>query len=119
MEYSTEVKKLAETLKNSGLVASMADALERAQSMLGKKEVIKEPEAREEPFKKIDSAQTTLDEAKESEEINEPEEALEVEEQKIKGFLTSGYNDSEELKKEEVFVNKTNIEQKKEETEKG
>jgi hypothetical protein len=86
MEYSEEVKKLAETLKNSGLAASMKDALERAQSMVGKKEEVKE-----EPFeKKEDAAQTTLGGVKEKkEEIKESPEP------------------KEELKKEEVFTNKS------------
>lgn len=93
MHYSEEVKKLAETLRSSGLVASMEDALKRAQSMLGKDEARTEPEAGEEPFKEIDSAQTTLgvvngDMGKE--EANEPENDLEA----------------EELKTEEVFKNK-------------
>ena len=89
MEYSEEVKKLAETLKNSGLAASMRDALEKAQSMLSKKEV----KEKEEPFeKKEDAAQTTLGEVKEKEkeEIGESPET------------------KDELKKEEVFTNNPN-----------
>lgn len=94
MEYSQEVRKLAETLRNSGLAASMVDALEKARSMLGKRV---EEETKEESFKEeIDATQTTLDEVKKSEE-------------KV-------IDDSEELKKEEVFVNKTDTEQKKEDS---
>jgi len=90
MEYSEEIKKLAETLKSSGLVASMKDALERAQNMLGKKEAEKEEKIKEEPVEKTtDAAQTTLGEVKESEE----KEVIESPE-------------TEELKKEEVFANK-------------
>lgn len=89
MAYSEEVKKLAETLKNSGLAASMTDALERAQSMVGKK---KAEEQKEEPFeKKEDAAQTTLGEVKDPVEKEATNESAETE---------------EELKKEEVFTNK-------------
>ncbi|MBW2989613.1 hypothetical protein KY358_04830 [Candidatus Woesearchaeota archaeon] len=38
MVTSEEIQQLAETLKNSGLAASMEDALERAKSMLGQTE---------------------------------------------------------------------------------
>ena len=85
MEYPEEVKKLAETLKNSGLAASLKDALEKAQSMLGKKESKKE-----DPVKKTgDTAQTTLSEVNETTEKAEIDESPESE---------------NELKKEEVFT---------------
>ncbi len=42
MQYSEDVKRLAETLKSSGIADSLKDALEKAQSMLGKKEIQKE-----------------------------------------------------------------------------
>jgi len=94
VEYSKEVEKLAETLKNSGLAASMPDALERAQSMIGKKE----EKVREEPVeKKTDAAQTTLGELKDGKEATEPEESPEEE---------------KELKKDEVFSNNPNNETK-------
>ena len=88
MEYSEEVKKLAETLKSSGLAASIEDALKKAQSMLGKKEA--EEKIKEEPFERgTDAAQTTLGEVKEAEESN----------------ITAESPETEELEKEEVFTN--------------
>lgn len=91
MEYSQEVRRLAETLKSSGLVASMVDSLERAQSMLGGKE-----ESNEEIKKEKDAEQTTLDR------INKPEEKDEAKE----------YSDAQEgLNKEDVFKNKPEAEQ--------
>jgi hypothetical protein len=80
MKYPEDVQKLAETLKNSGLAASMTDALERASMMLGKK--VDKP--KEEPMKKPEPSQHTL-EPKSVEESPPPEE---------------------ELKKEEVFATK-------------
>lgn len=98
MAYSEEVKKLAETLKNSGLSASMTDALERAQNMIGRKEA-KRDEVRVVPAeKRIDITQTTLD-------------VSEVEGNKVEESTETGG----ELKKEEVFTNKPDAEQKKEE----
>lgn len=98
MAYSEEVKKLAETLKNSGLAASMTDALERAQNMIGGKEPKEVPEIKEVPVeKRVDIGQTTLGE---------------VGEKTVEEFTeTDG-----ELKKEEVFKNKSDVEQKKEES---
>ena len=91
-QYSEEVKKLAETLKNSGLAASMVDALERAQRMIGKKEEKKE--IVEEPIEKIDATQTTLDD--------------------VKGEVTIEEASEEEvMKKEEVFVCFQNQKRKK------
>ncbi len=100
MAYSEEVRKLAETLRNSGLSASMTDALERAQSMIGRRETKEEPEVREVPVgKRIDITQTTLG------------DVSEVGEKPVDEFTeTEG-----ELKKEEVFTNKLDAEQKKEE----
>ena len=100
--YSEEVKQLAETLKSSGLAASMVDALERAQRMVGKdeepKEVIKEP--KEEVLVPKDPAQTTLGNVDEKITIEEsPEEET-------------------ELKKEEVFAEKEEPEQEKKTEEK-
>lgn len=90
MEYSEEVQKLAETLKNSGLAASMEDALKRAESMIGKKEESfeKSEDAVEKP---VDTAQTTLGNTK------EPKKAVIEESPELE----------EGLKKEEVFTNKT------------
>ncbi len=100
MEYSEEVKKLAETLKNSGLSASMEDALRRAENMLGKKEA----ETREEPVKrKIDAGQTTL-QAENLEEKDGIDESPELQ---------------EELKKEEVFADKGVSSEEKQETQKN
>lgn len=106
MEYSEEIKKLAETLKNSGLAASMRDALKKAESMLGKKEAKKEePEVKEEPFEReTDAAQTILGEVKEPEEKKVVEESSEAE---------------EELKKEEVFTNNPTREIANEEKQEG
>lgn len=93
-QYSEEVKRLAETLKNSGLAASMTDALERAQNMVGNKKA--EEKVEEEPVRSEDVAQTTLNTVKEKEdvEINESEEVA---------------KDAGEIKKEEVFTNKEEI----------
>ena len=112
VEYSDEVKTLAETLKNSGLAASMIDALERAQTIIGgtmskpKEEVVKEPikEPIKEPVKETeDVAQTTL----------EGEGNTEVNLSGIKAVEASESIEIEEgLKEEEVFTEKT--EQKQE-----
>lgn len=87
MEYSEEVQRLAETLKSSGLVASMRDALERAQNILSDKEVRKEEHVK----KTMGIEQTTLSEVKVGEEKEVIEESSEVQ---------------EGLKGEEVFTNK-------------
>ncbi len=87
-EYSEEVEKLAETLKNSGLSASMEDALLKAQSMIGKKEEIKE----EIVEKEEDVAQTTLGG------VNAPQ---------VKESVQESSETGDELKKEEVFTDKT------------
>ena len=95
--YSEEVKKLAETLKNSGLAASMVDALEKAQSMVGTNEAMKEGKTVEpvEPEEDLDVAQTTLGNIKEKEKnVNETVET------------------EDELKEEEVFADKVETEQK-------
>lgn len=99
MAYSEDVKNLAETLRNSGLSASMTDALERAQNMIGRREAKEEPEVREAPAeKKMDVTQTTLD-------------VSEAEENRVEEFTeTDG-----ELKEDEVFTNKPDAELKKEE----
>ncbi len=90
MEYSEEVQKLAETLKNSGLVASMEDALKKAQSMLGKEEEKEEPfeKSKEEAEKPADTAQTTLSDTK------EPKKAV----------IEESPEEEEGLKKEDVFT---------------
>jgi len=102
MAYSEEVKTLAETLKNSGLAASMSDALERAQAMIGVNEKVNDaPEVKEEPkVEPVDNAQTTLSD-------NEPEIKEGVQE-------VPEVNDTEEMKKEEVFTNKPAEEVKEE-----
>ncbi|MBW2975637.1 hypothetical protein KY366_08005 [Candidatus Woesearchaeota archaeon] len=90
MRYSEDVKRLAETLKNSGLAASMPDALERAQSIIGKKEEPKEKiEEREKPEENPNKA---FEEA-----LNEPEREEEAGESP---------EPQEELKKEEVFTSR-------------
>ncbi len=79
MAYSEEVKKLAETLKNSGLAASMTDALERAQTMIGINEKINgtdkvngtEVGEERQETKPVDNAQTTLKSEPEIKEIKE------------------------------------------------
>ena len=92
-EYSEEVKKLAETLKNSGLAASMEDALKRAESMLGKKEDEKEKplEKSRKEEKPADTSQTTLGETKEPKKIK----------------IEESPEEEEEIKKEEVFTKKS------------
>ena len=100
-QYSDEVKALAETLKNSGLAASMIDALDRAQSIIGVKGPKPETKkaVKEEPAEvEIDPSQTTLSKANNPEENDaEPSESIEIE---------------EGLNEEEVFTEKT--EQKQE-----
>ena len=95
MKYSEEVQKLAETLKNSGLSASMTDALERAQKMVGgkeeQKEEVKEVKEEKGPEKGIDASQTTLGDVK------GPEDKL----------IEEATETTEELAKEEVFTNKS------------
>ncbi len=98
MEYSEEVKKLAEILKNSGLAASMKDALERAKSMLGKKETKKKEELFE---KREDAAQTTLGEVNGIKDSKNPSEIKEKKEE-----IEESPEPKEELKTEEVFTNK-------------
>ena len=90
VEYSEEVKRLAETLKNSGLSASMSLALEKAQEMIGKKEP-KEKVQKEESVK-IDVQQTTLSDVPDA---SEPENAVDNAEEE----------DSDEIRIEEVFKN--------------
>jgi predicted negative regulator of RcsB-dependent stress response len=101
VEYSDEVKKLAETLKNSGLAASMTDALEKAQSMIGTNEAmqagktvedVKSEESAEpvKPVEDLDVAQTTL--GNEEKDVNESVETV------------------DEIKQEEVFVDKVETE---------
>ena len=100
-QYSDEVKALAETLKNSGLAASMIDALDRAQAIIGVKSPGPETKkaVKEEPAEvEIDPSQTTLSKVNNSEENSvEPSESIEIE---------------EGLNEEEVFTEKT--EQKQE-----
>jgi len=102
VEYSEEVKKLAETLKSSGLAASTEDALERAQSMVGKKDVKEEvTEEKEEPFEQpTDAEQTTLDDVKVKEASDVAGESTEP---------------KKELENEEVFTNKSDTEPKADE----
>jgi len=100
VEYSDEVKKLAETLKSSGLAASMVDALEKAQSMIGTNEAMKEGKTVEQvepvkPEEDLDVAQTTLGNIKKEE--NNVNESVEI---------------GDELKEEEVFADKVETEKK-------
>ncbi len=92
MATAEDIKNLAETLKKSGLAASIQDAIKRAKQMLEKKG----EEKTEEP-KKIDETQVTLTEIEKKEE--KPEKKTE----------------EEKLKKEEVFsTTTTEKEQEKE-----
>ena len=116
-EYSEEVKKLAETLKESGLAASMMDALQRAQSMVSIKsqntDQIKVE--KEKHFGKEENGpQTKLNDNNSKEEMTMGEFA--AEEQKTASFPTLESDDSEEPK-EEVFANRPseiNIEENQE-----
>lgn len=111
--YSEEVKKLAETLKNSGLAASMIDALERAQDILGVNEKVNSARkiAEEENVAKLmnNRSQTTLNNVEKPKnnmempksnfgvlKVSEPSSDVEV----------SEVDDSEGMKAEEVFTNK-------------
>ena len=102
VEYSDEVKKLAETLKNSGLSASMTDALEKAQSMIGTNEAMK--------------AGKTVEQAESAKSVK-PEEELDVAQTTL-GNVGRDVNESveigDELKEEEVFTDKVETENKPE-----
>jgi hypothetical protein len=102
VEYSDEVKKLAETLKNSGLAASMTDALEKAQSMIGTNEAMQagktvedvKSEESAKPVEDLDVAQTTLGNAEKD--VNE------------------SVDTENEMGEQEVFADKVETEKKPE-----
>ena len=102
VEYSDEVKKLAETLKNSGLAASMVDALEKAQSMVGTNEAMKEGKTVED----VESAEPV-----------KPEAELDVEQTTL-GNEEKDVNESadteNEMSEKEVFADKAETEKKPE-----
>jgi len=100
-QYSEEVQNLAETLKNSGLAASMTDALERAQGIIGKKE-----EAPVDDGPKDDVEQTTLDVDNQEPVVKESPEELNEEE------VFANQPDDSSQDKQETVDNSTKSKQK-------